>query len=265
MNWFITNYLSILVLLCGIFYSVLCVFSIVTGIIYMLGKRKLNPLELSEKFVQKLEENHSVDSFAKKMGLVTFVVGIVQGITAFAFFFGHSPIWYWIALGFTIFSIGSVCVKLKGKINFFPLLKFIFYVLILIVLLLNGTRNLFFEKNNHTKLEEISMVVVIEGVHYEVELEDNSTVQEFLSLLPLKVSMKELNGNEKYVYLDTSFSTKSSVPEHIDVGDIMLYGDNCVVLFYQSFDTNYRYTKIGHIYDLPDLGKEDIVVQFQKK
>ena len=29
-------------ILCGLFYGVLCIFSIVTGLIYMSGKRKLN-------------------------------------------------------------------------------------------------------------------------------------------------------------------------------------------------------------------------------
>ena len=121
-------------ILCGIFYSVLCIFSIVTGIIYMRGKRKLNPLELSENFVKKLDDEQ-MSAFAKKMGFVTFVVGIVQGITAYCFILGNSSICFYIALGFTIFSICSVLFKLKSGINIFPLLKLIAYVLILVVLL----------------------------------------------------------------------------------------------------------------------------------
>jgi hypothetical protein len=27
----------------------------------------------------------------------------------------------------------------------------------------------------------------------------------------------------------------------------MLYGDNCVVVFYETFTTTYQYTPIGHI------------------
>ena len=134
---------NILVILCGVFYSVLCIFSIVTGLIYMSGKKKLNPLELSEKFVKKLTDSNKLDKFTKTMGLVTFIVGIVQGLTAFAFFKRHSLVLYSIALGFTIFSILSVSVKLKGKVNAFPIIKLAFYVAILIVLLLNSTRVLF--------------------------------------------------------------------------------------------------------------------------
>ena len=124
-----------LVILCGIFYSVLCIFSIVTGIIYILGKRKLNPLELSDKFVNKLSNNNKLEDFTKIMGFVTFIVGIIQGITAYALFKGHNPILYYISLGFTIFSICSVLVKLKGKINIFPIIKLLFYIIIFIIIL----------------------------------------------------------------------------------------------------------------------------------
>ena len=44
----------------------------------------------------------------------------------------------------------------------------------------------------------------------------------------------------------------------------MLYGDNCLVILYKSFNTNYSYTKIGHIDNLPDLGSNDITVKFTK-
>jgi hypothetical protein len=144
MNWIISDFNNILVILCGVFYSILCIFSIVTGIIYASGKRELNPIELSNKTVKKLDTKEKLNKFAIKMGYVTFIVGIVQGITAFALFKGYSMILYIIAFGFTIFSILSVSFKLKGKLNSFSLIKFVFYVLILIILLLKSTRILFF-------------------------------------------------------------------------------------------------------------------------
>ena len=131
------------VIFSGVFYSVLCIFSIVTGVMYMSGKRKLNPLELSDKFVEKLKNDNLVDRFAFDAGLLTFVVGIVQGITAYSLFVRKGAFNYYVALGFTIFSIGSVAFKLKGKINIFPLLKSVAYVAILVILLLPKTRTLF--------------------------------------------------------------------------------------------------------------------------
>ncbi len=76
--------------------------------------------------------------------------------------------------------------------------------------------------------------------------------------------MSELNGNEKYVYIDNSLTTNSYKPKHIEKDDVMLYGDNCLVIFYESFDTSYSYTKIGHIDNLEDLGNESITVKFEK-
>ena len=135
--------IKVLVNISGIFYGILCVFSIVTGIIYMSGKRELNPLELPDKFVDKLKNDNLTKRFAFDAGLLTFVVGIVQGITSYSLLIRKSMFNYYFALGFTIFSIGSVAFKLKGKINIFPLLKSIAYISILVVLLLNKTRMMF--------------------------------------------------------------------------------------------------------------------------
>ncbi len=127
--------IPILLKVCGVFYSVLCVFSIVTGLMYAGGKKELNPLELSDRFMSRYREPEKRRRFTVRMGWVTVAVGIVQGITAYAIFRAGSPLFYGIALGFTLFSIASVAVKLKGKINLFPVLKSVAYVGILIVLI----------------------------------------------------------------------------------------------------------------------------------
>ena len=113
-------------LLSIIFYCVLCIFSIVTGIIYMSGKRKLNPLELSDKFVKKIKD---MDKFTKRMGLVTFIVGIAQGVSAFGLY-KISYLTYF-SLAFTIFSFISAFTKLWNKWSTFAFLKLICYSLIL--------------------------------------------------------------------------------------------------------------------------------------
>ena len=81
-------------------------------------------------------------------------------------------------------------------------------------------------------------------------------------MLPQKYTMNELNGNEKYAYLDKTLPTDSHNPNKINKGDIMLFGNNCLVIFYKTFNTNYSYTKIGHIESLPDLDKSNIKVRF---
>ncbi len=86
-----------------------------------------------------------------------------------------------------------------------------------------------------------------------IDLENNSTTSALIKLLPLELSMNDLNGNEKYVYLNESLPTNTYSPKHIEAGDVMLFGDNCLVIFYESFDTSYSYSKIGHINNLPEL------------
>ena len=81
-------------MLCGIFYAVLCVFSIVTGLMYASGKKKLNPLELSEKFMSRYTDPDQLQRFTIKMGWVTFLVGVVQRITSFSIFHLHSAVFY---------------------------------------------------------------------------------------------------------------------------------------------------------------------------
>ena len=82
---------------------------------------------------------------------------------------------------------------------------------------------------------------------FTATMEQNSTAEAFRALLPLTLEMQELNGNEKYHYLSQSLPTNRTKVGTIHAGDIMLYGDNCVVVFYETFTTSYQYTPIGHI------------------
>ena len=58
--------IDVMLLLCGIFYAVLCVFSIVTGLMYASGKKKLNPLELSDKFMSRYTDPDKLKQFTIK-------------------------------------------------------------------------------------------------------------------------------------------------------------------------------------------------------
>lgn len=91
---------------------------------------------------------------------------------------------------------------------------------------------------------------------YGASLYDNSAAAAFYSMLPMTLDMSELNGNEKYFYLDSRLpATAGSVPGAIHTGDLMLYGADCIVLFYKSFSTPYLYTPLGRITDAADLEK----------
>ena len=107
--------------------------------------------------------------------------------------------------------------------------------------------------------------IVIDEKTYNAVLEENKTVESFINMLPQEYNMNELNGNEKYVYLGETLPTNSYNPKHIEKGDIMLYGNNCLVVFYKSFDTSYSYTKIGHIENLPDFTDTNMTIKFEKQ
>ena len=113
-----------------------------------------------------------------------------------------------------------------------------------------------YKQTNQTQKEDDLMeqrTLKINNQSFSIDLEDNETVQKFIELLPLTMDMQELNGNEKYYYMETSLPTNSEKVGYIDAGDIMLFGDNCLVLFYKSFSTPYSYTRIGHIENVENL------------
>lgn len=110
------------------------------------------------------------------------------------------------------------------------------------------------------------MNVEVNGHIFEAELYEGETAASFAGLLPLSLNMQELNGNEKYHYLSSPLPSSPEMVGFIQAGDIMLFGSSCVVLFYDSFDTPYSYTRIGRIKDPGGLklavGEGDCLVSF---
>ena len=94
---------------------------------------------------------------------------------------------------------------------------------------------------------ETAGTVTIGSREYEAVFYDNPAAAELVSKMPFRISMSELNGNEKYKYLKYTLPEKEQAVGQIKAGDIMLYGDDCLVVFYRSFQTAYKYTKIGRI------------------
>ena len=144
--------------------------------------------------------------------------------------------------------------------------KYFYFLLVFMsFLLVAGCNNKNDNKEMVDSKSEVDIVkVLINNDEYTIDLEDNETAKAFVELLPLKIDMKELNGNEKYYYLNKSLPSDSSNIKKITAGDVMLYGDDCLVIFYKSFNTSYSYTKIGHINNLKDLGNNNVSVEIYK-
>ena len=89
--------------------------------------------------------------------------------------------------------------------------------------------------------------VTVGSNSFSVTTYDNATARAFIAFLPLTITMNEVNGNEKYRPLQSNLPTSPEVPSKINAGDLMLWGANGLVLFYETFTTSYSYTRIGHI------------------
>lgn len=117
--------------------------------------------------------------------------------------------------------------------------------------------------------DNIRLNMTVNHTAYTVVLEDNETARELVRMLPLALEMNELNGNEKYYYFDTSFSTNEENIGMIQNGDLMIYGNNCLVLFYDSFSTTYRYTRVGYVENAENLasilGNSAITITLEQK
>ena len=116
-------------------------------------------------------------------------------------------------------------------------------------------------------LETETMQMKIGNKKYSVVLQDSNTTKALRELLPMTVTMAEFNGNEKYYLLHNSLPSR---PEHIGQiksGDIMLFGDDSLVVFYKDFKTTYSYTRIGHIENAADLeqtlGRGSVTITFE--
>ncbi len=82
------------------------------------------------------------------------------------------------------------------------------------------------------------MKVKIGTVRFKATLANNVAAKAFQALLPLTVNMTELNGNEKYYDLSTSLPVNATNPGTIQSGDLMLWGNKTLVVFYKTFSTS---------------------------
>lgn len=112
-------------------------------------------------------------------------------------------------------------------------------------------------ETNETQEAEETMTdikVTVNGSVFDAKIyNDSPCAQQLLSKFPLTVTMNELNGNEKYYRFSESFQSNPENVGSINIGDIMLYQSDYLVLFYETHNTSYTYTRIGYITDTTGL------------
>ena len=114
-----------------------------------------------------------------------------------------------------------------------------------------------------------AITVRIDDMTYIMSVDAGEAGQEFAKSTPFDLEMVDLNNNEKYYEGKEKLPTDPYKPGHIDAGDVMLYGDNTIVIFYKSFDTEFSYTRLGKIKN-PDslenmLEGDKVTVEFYKQ
>jgi len=121
--------------------------------------------------------------------------------------------------------------------------------------------------DNNNRATATKMKIKIGSRTFTATLFDNPTATRLKAMLPLTLDMSELNGHEKFFHFSTNLPTNASNPGTIRNGDLMLWGDNSLVLFYKTFPTSYSYTKLGRIENPSELssavGSGNVKVTFE--
>jgi len=109
--------------------------------------------------------------------------------------------------------------------------------------------------NEGDDLMKDSLKITVGGKVFTATLLDNASANAFKAMLPLTMNMTELNGNEKYFRLPKNLPRNASNPGKIKSGDLMLWGAETFVVFYEGFSTSYSYTKLGRITNATGLAE----------
>ena len=115
------------------------------------------------------------------------------------------------------------------------------------------TQNAAIAAENTVKYQGNTMNITIGQSTFNAELADTQAAKELTALLPLMLEMQDHLNNEKFAELPKSLSRQDQAVGRIEAGDIMLWGGDTLVVFYESFHSSYRYTKLGKIQNADKL------------
>lgn len=143
-----------------------------------------------------------------------------------------------------------------------------FLLMLITLLIFTGCGETQIPENNLKVASAMNIKISVGGKTFDAVLEDNAAAQEFYKMLPLEITMNELNGNEKYYRFNKNLPSNDRRAGTINAGDLMLWSSNTVVLFYESFSSGYSYTRLGKILNTNGLsnavGKNNVTVKFEK-
>lgn len=142
----------------------------------------------------------------------------------------------------------------------------ILMIILAIVLLIAVVWFMIIFKNSKGRESGMTMTVTVGEKKFEAVLQDNKAADEFIEMMrkaPVTIKMSDYSGFEKVGSLGMGLSVNDK-QMGTKAGDIVLYNENNIVVFYGSH--SWSYTKIGRITDLTGweeaLGSGDVTVTF---
>ena len=142
----------------------------------------------------------------------------------------------------------------------------VFVIILAVVMLIASIWFIIISKNSKGRESGMTMTVTVGEKKFEAVLQDNKAVDEFTEMMrkaPVTIKMSDYSGFEKVGLLGRSLSANDK-QMRTKAGDIVLYNENNIVIFYGSH--SWSYTKLGGITDLTGwedaLGIGDVTVTF---
>ena len=127
--------------------------------------------------------------------------------------------------------------------------------ILILLMMIMSVAAVFMQPEQASAASKKKPVITIGGKKFNAELNNSKTAKAFMKHLPATYTMKKLNGNEIYKYVNYDLPQNAKKVKKVHKGDIMLYGSDCIVIFYKTFKTSYSYTKIGKITNPGKLNK----------
>lgn len=124
--------------------------------------------------------------------------------------------------------------------------------------------------SNEMKPAGSKITLKVGSKNFTATLAENAAAAAIIQMLPLTLEMEDLNRNEKFARLPQNLPTQTFNPGTIQTGDLLLWGANTFVVFYESFPTSYSYTRLGKIDDPAGLkealgaGKITVKIELSK-
>lgn len=109
-----------------------------------------------------------------------------------------------------------------------------------------------------------NILITINGKVYTAIPDITYASQSFISHLPFVVEMNDTDGNKKQGCTYLKFDGEGSRNKTIKRGDVLIYGDSCVVVATGDFDFGNKYRKVAHINNLDTLPVGNYTVAFNE-